>query len=383
MNKNKEQSWQILEGMYFALLMAYLAYWSWWLHTKLETWALLGGVFLAWFFSVIALGTIRMALLAAIESRRVGRTLAGELPKDGEYAAIVGELKTEREAIVSPCLAEPCIAYEYRVTVGVRQHTTGGRKNMYSWTTKTVFGGVGLVPYSIESSGCTYRVIAFPKLSNCSWRRSSQEKDLERARRFLLESAESIEQPDGIRLPEFTEPCLFEKSAALTERRLDSSKKANLNWQCYPHDSLAKLRSDIDEPAGEAWLNAIEFRERAPRESSAWERFLYLRRHRFGRVRYARPYRVELSERVLKPGDIVCVQGVFSATDQSIEPDPGKAWRLVKGDPARLPKSLAYRSAAMAFAGLSGLVVIHLSATLIGDGLFGLVPVLFCIGPIL
>ncbi|MCA9173083.1 MAG: hypothetical protein KDB14_01150 [Planctomycetales bacterium] len=359
-------SGQRFEGIYFTLQLALFPYWSWWLNPKLDSWALLGGVFLAWLASVVALGTIRMAVLTGIESRRVSRALA-ETPQDGAYAAFVGELKPAFETMVSPCLAQPCVAVEFRVTVSVRRHTNGPMTNQYSWCTRTVFAGQVSVPYSIASSGHVYRVNAPLELSHCRWRRSSEETDLERARRFLLDTAASTEHLNGDCVP------------AITEMHDGKSMRAGLNRNYCSQEALANLRSEHHTAAGEAWLNAIEIPEHGISEPTAWQEFVFhpfstlfktcFRRERDkqdrdqARTRYSRPERVELLERVLRPGDIVCVQGVFSASSQSIEPDPKKAWRLVKGDPARLPRSILCRSAAMAAAGLSGLVIVHLAAS--------------------
>lgn len=125
-------------------------------------------------FSTLALGSI----LEAIQKRGIAAALRradrGEPPRDGDFAAAVGQLSPIGEPVLSPLGGVPCVAYEYEMRsgdVGV-----------------PAYSGHGLIPSVIRGPRGDTKLCGYPDLDEIGFRKLSGEEVRERAARYVRDT---------------------------------------------------------------------------------------------------------------------------------------------------------------------------------------------------
>jgi hypothetical protein len=127
--------------------------------------------FLAAVFSVGAVAS----LIDAVQKRGVAAALRradrGEAPRDGEFAAAVGELHPIGEPLLSPIGGVPCVAYEYEMRgegVGV-----------------AAYSGHALTPSVVRGPGGETRLCGYPDLDAVPFQELGGGEAHERASRYV------------------------------------------------------------------------------------------------------------------------------------------------------------------------------------------------------
>jgi hypothetical protein len=162
---------------------------------------------LAFLAAVFAAGSVG-SIIDAIQKRGVAAALRradrGEPPRDGGFAAAVGELHPIGQPLLSPLRGIPCVAYEYKM----RGKDAG----------LAAYSGHALTPSVIRGAKGDVRLCGYPDLDELPFDEVEGEEARERAARYVAQTRFEVAKARGV-------------FSALRELYTDDDGSLNLDWK--------------------------------------------------------------------------------------------------------------------------------------------------------
>ena len=279
--------------------VAFTAAWFQLLRPRLDTPALF--VF-AVVGGLLGVGGVSLAWTLVVRSRErraLARAVAGRPLEDGRFGAAAGTIRPSGlRALTAPFSGRESLAYEYDV---YRWKRTGSGRSA-SRDQEFAYYGYGLVPCAIRTPLAEVRLLGMPQLDDLAPQEPSGGEARQRAAEWFASTAFE-EVPRGAVRAAFREAM-----ARIT-------------------DETSEVRRDvrIGQPLNDA---------------TGWT----------------------LAERVIAPGEQVCVVGHFDATQGGLVPPPlgsGLTLRVLRGEPAAVARRLRTRMLATGVLGAIGLAAAH------------------------
>ena len=143
----------------WALLAA--GYW-YWLHQHLNPPADVWVAVIAGFFMAVVIGTLRNAVAAAGDARRVRRAIepggfAGEQPADGETIAVAGAIRPLGDALLAPFSRRRAVLYSFEI-----EHENPAMRDEMRQVKD--YSGFALTPSVIDSMRGAVKLLCYPQL---------------------------------------------------------------------------------------------------------------------------------------------------------------------------------------------------------------------------
>src|SRR5947207_2280454 len=137
------------------------AYW-YWLHQHLNPPADVWVAVIAGFFMSVVIGTLRNAIAAAGDARRVRRAVEpggfmGEEPADGETVAVAGTIRPLGEALLAPFSRRRAVLYSFEV-----EHENPAMRDEMRQVKD--YSGFALTPSVIDSMRGAVKLLCYPQL---------------------------------------------------------------------------------------------------------------------------------------------------------------------------------------------------------------------------
>ena len=280
-------------------LVAFTAGWYLFFRGRSDPPALFIFAAIAGVLGVIAVGLAWSVVVRGRERRALARAVAGLPLEDGRLGAAAGTIQPSGlRTLTAPFSGRPALAYEYQV---YRWRRTGSGRTA-SRDQEFAYDGYGLAPSVIRTPSATVRLLGMPQMDE-------------------LHAREMPGHQAPPRVGEFFASTTFEEVPRTALRAAFRSAMARVT------DDVEEVRSDIR--IGEAATDL-----------SGWT----------------------LAERVIAPGEEVCVVGRFAADRGGLVPPAigsGQTLRVLQGDPATVERSLRSRMWTTAVVGSVALAVAH------------------------
>jgi hypothetical protein len=280
-------------------LVAFTAAWYLFFRGRVEPPALFVFAAVAGLLGAIAVGLVWSFVLRARERRALARAVAGLPLEDGRFGAAAGRVQASGlRTLTAPFSGRPALAYEYQV---YRWKRTGSGRHA-SRDQQFAYDGCGLAPCAIRTPTAKVRLLGMPH----------------------MDELPALELPGSEAPPRVTE---FLASTRFEEVPRGALRAAFRSAMARVTDEAEEIRRDTR--IGEAVTDL-----------SAWT----------------------LAERVIAPGEEVCVVGRFAAGRGGLVPPAigsGETLRVLKGDPATVARSLRSRMWTTAVLGTVALAAAH------------------------
>jgi hypothetical protein len=138
------------------------------------------GALAAGFFTALGIGSIRMAMQAAGDARRVSAAMSGETsmaPEDGKTMAAYGPIVPLGRPLETPFSKRKAVVYDYDITRTVQ--TSDGSNSIKD------YAGLALAPCAVSSPYGQIRLLGYPLLEGFQKEAFQTEEALENARQYV------------------------------------------------------------------------------------------------------------------------------------------------------------------------------------------------------
>lgn len=337
----------------YCLLVAAYQYWGSPYWDPPATWLAPLGV---GFITFLAIGALMTAFERWREWRLVRSAREGLPPRDGARAAVLGRLQPIGEPLLTPFSHTPAVMFEYELHRRAAQVVDGQKR-----PPQIGLGGTRCEPYAVADGSRSTRVLGMPDLTLEPEHRCTSPAHYSRARAYIAGTQyEDMSGVKAVRLLRAAIDVISDDDGTIEQHWLRDSEAE----QWLHGERVGKLLSPggdgqpaaaalhehddeepFDEEDGELADEQLDEDENEPAAGS--------------------DDMPVLIERYLRPGEEVCMFGIYSELKAALVPSLQRhnvMLRMVRGKPKEIETQLRGSARSHLVGGLVALVVVHLAA---------------------